>query len=100
MKTDKIKKIILLIGIILLSLLIVGCKTHVHYQHETIDTIILNDTIEIPSIHHHYTNENGENFCAWVKSSKIEFIDTINISIIEPIYCKRKIHGKNERRKT
>ena len=33
-------------------------------------------------------------FCAWVETSKVEFIDTFDIKIIEPTYCKRKIHKK------
>lgn len=80
--------------ILLLTLFSYGCKTHVHYQHQIVDTVVVKDTIDLPAIHYHYTNDKKEKFCAWVESSKVEFIDTVKISIIEPTYCKRTIHRK------
>lgn len=84
--------------ILILSLLFsYGCKTHIHYQHRVVDTVVIKDTIDLPPIHYHYTNNKNDMFCAWVESSKVEFIDTFDISIIEPTYCKRKIHKKKHK---
>lgn len=93
------KKIIFVNWIILLSLLLIGCKTHTHYQYKLVDTVVIKDTIELPPIHYHYTNDKKEKFCAWVESSQVEFVDTVNINIIETVYCKSKIHKKNINRK-
>jgi hypothetical protein len=61
-----------------------ACKTTECYTLHT-NTFIIQDTIELHAIHHHYETLEGEPRCAYVPSSRIPYIDTIHTEIWERV---------------
>lgn len=67
---------------ILLTLLLFSCKTVDCFQYVETLKLPIDDTLQIPSLHHHYVEDSSFK-CVYVKPINIRFHDTLYIEIYE-----------------
>lgn len=84
--TKKMKIIIYTLMITLLS----SCKMTEQYVFEGTETLVINDTITLPSHHFHYEDYECRPYCIYIEEYKYPYSDTLTIDIIK---C-RKIRKK------
>lgn len=73
------------------ALALSSCKTTECYVHVSTEKFIIEDTVELHSIHYHYQDMEGKNECAYVPSFTLPYIDTICVDIYElrKVKCKK-----------
>jgi hypothetical protein len=70
--------------------LLSSCKVTEQYVFEGTETLVINDTITIPSHHFHYEDYKCDPYCIYIESFSYTYTDTL---FIEKFKC-RKIRVK------